>query len=226
MTNAVAVAEMRALEADAIASGRVTGRELMERAGQGVVDAILATWPDLVAVPEATKRRAGVLAGPGNNGGDGFVVARLLAERGWDVEVFFYGDPEKLPDDAGANWDRWAEMGGAVSPIVPHRGRDMRFADPPVDLWIDALFGIGLTRPLPPEVTAVFKNIRYERNWQTNRLVAVDILSGVDADTGARLTEFQMAADLTVTFHAPKPGHLQGAGQEVSGPLVVVDIGL
>jgi hydroxyethylthiazole kinase-like uncharacterized protein yjeF len=213
---------MRAIERAAIDSGRVSGGELMERAGAGVVAAILAQWPDLAT----DGHRAGVLAGPGNNGGDGFVIARLLAARGWDVEVFFYGDPEALPPDAGANWDRWCEAGGAVSPIVPHRGRDMRFADPPVDLWVDALFGTGLTRPLPPEVVAVFNAILYERNWQENRLVAVDIPSGLHADTGERLSPLALAADLTVTFHAKKQGHLLGDGPKVCGPVVVANIGL
>lgn len=222
MTEALTSAQMRAIERAAIDSHAVTGLELMERAGRGVVAAILSQWPDLAD----GSHRAGILAGPGNNGGDGFVIARLLAARGWDVEVFFYGDPEALPPDAGTNWDRWAEAGGAVSAIVPHRGRDMRFADPPVDLWIDAFFGTGLTRPLPPEVVAAFNAIFYERNWQENRLVAVDILSGLDADTGERLSPFPLMADLTVTFHAKKLGHVMGAGPEVSGTVVVVDIGL
>lgn len=68
----------------------------MKRAGQGVVDAIFEEWPDL----KKTSHRAVVLCGPGNNGGDGFVVARLLKEWGWEVEVFLYGDADKLPSDA------------------------------------------------------------------------------------------------------------------------------
>jgi hydroxyethylthiazole kinase-like uncharacterized protein yjeF len=95
-------AQMRAIEQAAIESGRVTGLELMERAGRGVVQAILAEWPELAT----SRREALVLCGPGNNGGDGFVVARLLSERGWEVEVFLYGDPEKLPPDARVNYNR------------------------------------------------------------------------------------------------------------------------
>ncbi len=87
---------MRAIEQAAIDSGEVTGLELMKRAGQGVVDAIFEEWPDL----KKTSHRAVVLCGPGNNGGDGFVVARLLKEWGWEVEVFLYGDADKLPSDA------------------------------------------------------------------------------------------------------------------------------
>ena len=87
---------MRAIEQAAIDSGEVTGLELMKRAGQGVVDAIFEEWPDLKKI----SHRAVVLCGPGNNGGDGFVVARLLKEWGWEVEVFLYGDADKLPSDA------------------------------------------------------------------------------------------------------------------------------
>ena len=87
MAELLTAAQMRAIERAAIDSGQVTGLELMERAGRGVVAAILQEWPDLAT----TSHRAVVLCGPGNNGGDGFVVARLLKERGWEVDVFLYG---------------------------------------------------------------------------------------------------------------------------------------
>ena len=93
MTELLTAAQMRAIEAAAIASGEVTGLELMERAGRGVVEAIFEEWPELAQ----TSHRAVVLCGPGNNGGDGFVVARLLKQWGWEVEVFLYGDPADNP---------------------------------------------------------------------------------------------------------------------------------
>ena len=96
MTELLTAAQMRAIEAAAIESGSVTGLELMERAGQGVVDAVMAEWPELAK----TSHKAAVLCGPGNNGGDGFVVARLLMEWGWEVKVFLYGEPDKLPCSA------------------------------------------------------------------------------------------------------------------------------
>ena len=112
MTELLTAAQMRAIEEAAIASGEVTGLELMERAGRGVVEAILEWRPELATAPH----RAVVLCGPGNNGGDGFVVARLLKERGWEVEVFLYGrDPaeiDRLPPDAAENARRWAAMAG------------------------------------------------------------------------------------------------------------------
>jgi len=96
MTELLTAAQMRAIEQAAIDSGEVTGIELMERAGAGVVEAIFEKWPELAK----TDHCAVVLCGPGNNGGDGFVVARLLHEWGWEVEVFLYGDEDKLPPDA------------------------------------------------------------------------------------------------------------------------------
>ncbi|MGB8815586.1 MAG: NAD(P)H-hydrate epimerase, partial [Paracoccaceae bacterium] len=96
-------AQMKAIEAAAIASGEVTGLELMERAGRGVVAAIFEEWPELAA----GSFRAVVLCGPGGNGGDGFVVARLLREWGWEVEVYLYGTPEGMPPDARVNYERW-----------------------------------------------------------------------------------------------------------------------
>jgi len=222
MTTPISASEMRAIEQAAMDSGEVTGAELMDRAGKAVVKAIFEAWPDLLAQP----RRVGVLAGPGNNGGDGFVIANRFRDYGWDVEVFLYGQIEKMPDDAKANALTFASTGGVVSPLIPFEGRDMRFADPVTDIWIDAAFGTGLTRPLPDEVTAAFNAIAYERNWQSNKLVAVDILSGVDADTGARLTAFPLVPDLTVTFHAPKLGHTTGEGANLTGTLIVKDIGL
>jgi hydroxyethylthiazole kinase-like uncharacterized protein yjeF len=107
MTELLTAAQMRAIEQAAIASGEVTGLELMERAGRGVVEAIFEEWPEL----KATSHRAVVLCGPGNNGGDGFVVARLLKEWGWEVEVFLYGDPERMPPDARVNYERWLGWG-------------------------------------------------------------------------------------------------------------------
>ena len=134
MTELLTAAQMRALEQAAMAVGAVTGRDLMERAGRGAVDAIFAEWPDLAAAPH----RAVVLCGPGNNGGDGFVVARLLHDWGWQVALYLYGDAEKLPPDARANHDRWRALG----PVLP-------FASAPTaadaaDLYVDALFGTGL----------------------------------------------------------------------------------
>ncbi|EPX87229.1 YjeF-related protein [Rubellimicrobium thermophilum DSM 16684] len=109
MKPVLTAAAMRALEREAIDSGLVTGAELMKRAGKGVVAALLARWPEAARMPQ----RALVLCGPGNNGGDGFVVARQLRRRGWDVRVALMGDPARAPADAAAMRQRFT---GGMTP--------------------------------------------------------------------------------------------------------------
>ncbi|MDE4096682.1 NAD(P)H-hydrate dehydratase [Phaeobacter gallaeciensis] len=222
MTELLTAAQMRAIEQAAIESGKVTGLELMERAGQGVVEAIFEEWPDL----DAGGNRAVVLCGPGNNGGDGFVVARLLKERGWAVEVFLYGDPAKLPPDAKANYERWSEMGDVtVRAIDPPPLLDDGLRTPDrFDLLVDALFGTGLTRPLKCLFT-IFSTARSLLAENGVRVVGVDLPSGVCSDSGQTLGA-AIGADLTVTFHQQKLGHFLGGGSELCGKLVVKDIGL
>ena len=229
--------EMRALEREAIAAGRVTGLTLMERAGAGVVEAILEEWPELERNAAADKRpRAVVLCGPGNNGGDGFVVARLLHERGWQVEVLFWGKVEKLPPDARVNYDRWLEH-GPVASLVDADFEEYAEKVPGVDLAIDGLFGIGLSRPLKG-----LGHVEDELNFWTvsvdgdfPKVVAIDVPSGMCADTGRYLDgetndenpfDGCALANLTVTFHRHKPGHLQMWGPDACGKVVVKDIGL
>ena len=134
MTELLTAQQMRDLESSAIQSGTVSGLELMERAGQGVVETMIDTWPQLFAKP----RHACVLCGPGNNGGDGFVIARMLKRLGWDVRVHLFGDPAKLPPDAKRNFDLWVNTQDVLS-LTP---RDV-FAGPRPDIIIDAVFGIG-----------------------------------------------------------------------------------
>ena len=241
MSELLTAAQMRAIEEAAIASGEVTGLELMERAGRGVVEAIFEEWPELAktgggaapAPPEylgneeegGGQLRAVVLCGPGNNGGDGFVVARLLRERGWEVEVFLYGDPEKLPPDARVNYVRWRGIGN-VHPFTDRETRDPLLCDPHPNLWVDAIFGIGQDRPLPELVTKMLHRIYYEQNWCTAPVVAVDIPTGLSSDTGQSVQTFHLTSDLTVTFHAGKQGHQRGDGPLRCGKVVVKDIGL
>ncbi|MFD0860375.1 NAD(P)H-hydrate dehydratase [Roseovarius aquimarinus] len=217
MTDLLTAAQMRAIEAEAIASGRATGLELMERAGRGVVDAIFAEWPDLAKAPH----RAAVLCGPGNNGGDGFVIARLLQDWGWQVGVYLLGDPEKLPPDAKSNCGRWQAMGEigdiADAPRFAHEA----------DLFVDALFGTGLKRPL--EGAALdWVAARASDTGARFRTVAVDMPSGLCSDSGRDLGDgtATVEAALTVSFHAPKLGNYLGSGPAKCGRVVVADIGL
>ena len=215
MQDLLTAAQMRAIEEAAIASGEVTGLELMERAGRGVVEAVFEEWPDLAAAPH----RAVVLCGPGNNGGDGFVIARLLGEWGWDVEVCLYGDPAKLPPDAKVNCERWREMGA-----VRDMNRDLAHGEAP-DLFVDAVFGTGLSRPVEGELGQVLAAFDAFRDLRQVRTVAVDVPSGLCADSGRAMGTFA-TADLTVSFHAAKLGHYLSRGPEQAGKLVVKGIGL
>ncbi|MFN3724520.1 MAG: NAD(P)H-hydrate dehydratase [Paracoccaceae bacterium] len=249
MTDLLTSAQMRAAEAAAIASGEVTGLELMERAGRGVVEAVFEQWPELGAVPAAqlgladgadeysgqheaqAPRRAVVLCGPGNNGGDGFVVARFLKGLGWAVEVFLYGDPARLPPDARVNYERWGAM-GAVKPLEGESFPRLHAVH--ADLVVDALFGTGLSRAVEAPLVAAVSAL-CDAFLGSAKLVAVDICSGLCADSGRSLTGDDAAEkslsnvlqpDLTVTFHRAKVGHYLGDGPELVGRLVVKDIGL
>ncbi len=212
MTELLTAAQMRRIERDAIDSGTVTGLELMERAGRGVVNAVFQKWPELAA----TAHRAVVLCGPGNNGGDGFVVTRLLSEWGWEVEAYLYGDGEKLPPDAKVNYKR---LKGAVAAFEKFDPR----SELPADLYVDALFGTGFTRPLrgkAREIVQALVDVAVP-----GRQVAIDIPTGLHTDTGDIL-EIAWPADLTVTFHHAKLGHFIGQGPETCGEVTVKDIGL
>ena len=193
----LSAAEIAEADAAAIAEG-TPGLILMERAGRAVADAISARFP---------IQRAVVLCGPGNNGGDGYVVARLLKARGWPVEVQAVAEPAS--DDAKGARAAW---NGPVEALTP---------SPPAGLWIDALYGAGLSRPLEgPVAEAVLGMAANPR-----RVVAVDIPSGVSGDTARPLGPAACAA-LTVTFHARKPVHVLQPGRSRCGEIVVADIGL
>jgi ADP-dependent NAD(P)H-hydrate dehydratase / NAD(P)H-hydrate epimerase len=238
MAELLTSAQMRAIEAAAIASGAVTGLDLMERAGQAVVEAVFEQWPELAqgegpgALPRTPEyfsqdegpdpRKALVLCGPGNNGGDGFVVARVLHAAGWQVEVILWGDAGRLPPDAALNCRRWREIGG-----VRECAGDLPAAWG-FDLVVDALFGTGLSRPLEVNLGAVLPEADLRGADGVARVVSIDVPSGLCADSGRILGARAVAvyADLTVTFHRAKTGHVTGDGPEQCGRLVVKDIGI
>ncbi len=223
MIELLTAAQMRAIEGDAIRSGAVTGLDLMERAGRGTVDAIFDAFPNLLV----GGTRAVVLCGPGNNGGDGFVVARILKDRGWDVTVYLYGDADRLPPDAKANCTRWQAMGEVHRLDDPEHGIYGGWADEGPDLIVDAIFGTGLTRDLDWAVEQALSDID---EWKARHrkyppFVAVDMPSGLCSDSG-RERGVRSVANLTVTFHRPKLGQYLAEGPRFCGRVVVVDIGL
>lgn len=220
MTQLLTAAQMQAREKTEIQKGSVTGAGMMERAGAGVVAAVLRHWPHLAQ----GRHKAVVLCGPGNNGGDGYVIARLLSGQGWQVCLFAFGDPERLPKDARENYDRWRDI-GAVQEWDADRLLDL-VADPDTCLVVDALFGTGLTRALDSQQFHDLSDAFWARIQIDKRpVVAVDLPSGLCADSGRALGPVCPAA-LTVSFHAPKLGHYLHDGPLFCGTLVVEDIGL
>ncbi|MCP1170301.1 NAD(P)H-hydrate dehydratase [Limimaricola litoreus] len=198
-------AEMRAAEAEAIAGG-TPGLVLMERAAQAVVAAVQAHWPEL-----GPGSRVCVLCGPGGNGGDGYAVARQLAARGWTVELHALAPAGQA--DAAAQAALWAGM-GAIGDWDGTTGAVRR-----ADLVIDALFGLGLTRPLDARLEPVL-------DAGAQRVLAIDLPSGLCSDSGRALGGRCFDADLTVSFHAPKRGHVLAEGPARCGSLDIRDIGL
>lgn len=194
------VAEMGRADRLTIARGR-PGIELMERAGAAVAAAVRRRWPD---------GSVAVLCGPGNNGGDGFVAARLLREAGRTVRLGCLVPVEVLKGDARSAAERW----GDVAPLDPAILDD----DPVV---VDALFGAGLARPLDGMARRLIDIVADRRL----PCLAVDIPSGVHGDTGAVLGA-AATATATVTFFRRKPGHLLMPGRLRCGPVEVADIGI
>lgn len=195
------VEEMYRADAAAMAAG-VAGLALMEAAGAAIAREIRRRW---------SPRPVAVACGPGNNGGDGFVVARLLARAGWPVRLGLLGSVERLKGDAAANAQRWT---GEVRPLTV----DLLDGEP---LVVDAMFGAGLQRPLEGEPRAVVEAI----NVRGLVCVGVDVPSGVDGNGGA-IRGAAPACALTVTFFRAKPGHYLLPGKAACGDLVVADIGI
>ena len=177
--------------------GGISGTALMENAGRAVARAIRARF---------TPCRTLILCGPGNNGGDGYVTARHLAQAGWPVAVAAFAAP-KRGTDAAAMAARWKGPAARFGARAASRA----------DLVIDAVFGAGLTRDVDG-VTA--ETLRAAR-----RVVAIDVPSGVDGETGA-VRGYAPQAALTVTFFRRKPGHVLLPGRDLCGELVLADIGM
>jgi NAD(P)H-hydrate epimerase len=199
-TALLSVAQMTAADRAAIAAG-TPGSVLMQNAGNAVVREITRRW---------SPRPVSVLCGPGNNGGDGFVVAIELARAGWPVRIALLGRKEELRGDARIHAGRWS---GSIENLAPD-------ATDGAELVVDALFGSGLSRRLDPQTLAVLTTVA-QRGIP---LIAIDVPSGVMGDTGESLGAAQAAC--TVTFARKKPGHALLPGRELCGEIVTADIGI
>ncbi len=227
--------EVRGLDRRAIEGFGVPGIVLMENAGRGCAELLMRLNPD--------RKPTAILCGPGNNGGDGFVIARHLDNHGWPVKVGLF-EPERdtaaregsgsirvgftseaLPPDARTNCEIVRRSGIDFVPIYREilRGAQNWLSDGVLksNLWVvDALFGTGLTRPLGPPFDEVVAQV----NASGNPVLAVDIPSGLDCDTGEPLGP-TVRATHTATFVAHKKGFLNPNSREWTGEVHVIDIG-
>lgn len=164
--------------------------------------------------------RIGVFCGPGNNGGDGVAAARILLEAGYQVRAFLVGDRAKMTPDERAMEEKLLAAGGSLEPFEPEDQR-VRLWLSTCDCLVDALFGVGLKRPLE----GVFRTAVEWMNRGGHPVVACDLPSGVDGDTGEVLG-VAVRATATVTFTCPKPGLYMGEGAALAGKIWVEDIGI
>jgi NAD(P)H-hydrate epimerase len=191
-------------EADRLTiEGGVPGERLMENAGRAVADEVSRRFPDAA--------RIAVLCGPGNNGGDGFVAARHLIDRGYAVQLGLAGPVEHLKGDAAVMAKAWT---GTIDPLGPRQLAD-------ADVAVDAIFGAGLVRPIEGAMAELITAV----NARKLPVVAVDVPSGIDGSTGA-VRGVALRALATVTFFRRKPGHLLLPGRSYCGEVSVADISI
>lgn len=215
-------AQMRDIETSAMRSGAVSGLALMEVAARGVVTTTLRHWPEFAVTPG----RAAILCGPGNNGGDGYAIARLLFDKGWQVTVYATG--ASGTPDAKVNRSAWSELSDIHDlERFPTDQSDLAA----FDIVFDALLGNGLTRPFERYGAQQAALAEAQLSDLGPRVVAIDVPSGLCADSGrvlgadgANLRD-SIHADLTVTFETLCPGHLLADGPEVCGTVRVVPLG-
>ena len=209
-------AAMQELDRLTIAEGGVPGAVLMENAGRGVAEIIVARYADLAPGPVL------VLCGRGNNGGDGFVVARLLRAAGWQVHTLLLAERSAVTGDAETMLLQYEKRGGRVvgAPDAARLATALASA-PGCCLCVDALFGTGFARHPQGVAAAAIDWL----NGQPAPVVAVDLPSGVDAGTGA-VPSVAVRAALTVTFAFPKIGLVSYPGAGHAGELVTVPIGI
>ncbi|MDD5085703.1 MAG: NAD(P)H-hydrate epimerase [Candidatus Omnitrophica bacterium] len=204
--------EMREIDREAIEKYKIPSLILMENAG--------------LCVAEAIETRKGVsiavVCGKGNNGGDGLVAARHLANHGYKVKVFLLTPKEAIKGDSSTNLAIWEAMGGPVSEVLEEKDmRSFRSGLEGSSVIVDAIFGTGLEK----EVTGFFRSVIDAINESRKAVVAVDIPSGLCADTG-RVMGSAVRAAITVTLGLPKRGFRTNEGPKYCGEVKVADISL
>ncbi len=201
---------MQAIDRTTISKYGIAGKTLMERAGLSVVDKINEIYP---------KKRIIVLCGGGNNGGDGFVIARVLHKQGFDVKVYLSAKAGSLSGDAKLNYDTAKKFGVKFYPMKKFLTHPSSLIPRPC-LIVDALLGTGLNTDIRHPLSEAIKKI----NRLSCPVVSVDIASGISSDTGQIMGQ-AVKADHTVTFGLAKRGHLLYPGADNTGQLHLADIG-
>nr|WP_325221351.1 NAD(P)H-hydrate dehydratase [uncultured Oscillibacter sp.] len=213
-----AAAQMRELDRRAIEERKIPSIDLMERAAAAVAQAALDALPD-----KPQKCRAAVFCGAGNNGGDGIGAARLLFLMGLKVRVFLVGDYNRLTPDAMEETGRLSECGVELEDFNPQDKAQAAWARGS-QVVVDAVFGVGLSRNIAPD-SKFAAAVDLINSCRKGTVIAADIASGVEADTG-RVLGRAVRADRTVTFSMPKTGQFAGDGAVLSGRVTVHDIGV
>lgn len=208
--------EMQKMDRSTIESFGLPGRILMENAGRGATQFFLEQFKD------AENKKVGVIAGRGNNGGDGFVMARYLAQKGIRVTVYLLSEHQKVSGDAAANLQLLSPL---KVPVIEIPGATYFSAHETAmrheAIWIDAILGTGLRS----EVKGFFKDLINFINQSNKPVFAVDIPSGLNSDTGQPCGAC-VRADATATFAFAKTGHFLFPGAEYTGNLKIIDIGV
>lgn len=199
--------EMRQLDARLMTHEHIDAHTLMRRAGRAAFFRLRRHWPQ--------RRQLGVICGPGNNGGDGYVIATLARARGLSVRLWAMAPVESMSGAARRAALDFLAAGGQIEPL---EAGGLRAAD--VDTWVDALFGTGLARP----VSGVAHDAISILNAHPAPVLAIDTPSGLCTDTGA-IRGAAVRAAMTVSFIAPKPGLYTGAGPDCCGTLILDRLG-
>lgn len=199
-------AQVRELDRIAIGEAGIPGYTLMSRAAEACWEALQAHWPQ--------ARSLLVLCGTGNNGGDGFMVARLALAANWQVRVLQLGEPQRLQGDALTAHADYIAAGGAVTAFTADASLD-------ADVIVDAMLGTGVDRPLTGDWRLAVERV----NRSALPVLAVDLPSGLQADTGAILGQ-AVRAEVTVTFIGRKAGLYTGVGPDYAGETRFADLGV
>jgi NAD(P)H-hydrate epimerase len=212
----VTAAEMQAMDRKTIESFGIPGMVLMENAGRGATRVLLKAFTDL------HDKKIGVMAGRGNNGGDGFVIARYLANKGINVTVFLLARQSMVKGDAAANLKLLSPLGIPVVELPDRESfSEHQMALRHQHIWVDAILGTGLKS----DVKGYFREVIEFINRSNKPVLAVDIPSGLNSDTGHPCGTC-IRAHTTVTFAFAKTGHLLFPGADFTGNLEIIDIGV